>query len=130
MRFRRLFVAVAVAALSTAAFAADSPERYADARALWEQTKDKTEYRAYAAEFAQFNNHFHLDEKDGCYGRASGRVSLMLVISRRDGDEFASVANVLSDVDNAKARCFKRTYTGVRTKAPPFLPFVLQMDMG
>ena len=128
MKFRRLLVAVTV--LSTAAFAADSPERYADARALWEKTKDRTEYQAYAVEFAQFNNHFHLDEKDGCYGRASGPVNLMVVISRRDGDDFASVANVLPDVDNAKSQCFKRTYTGLRTKAPPFLPFVLQMSMG
>jgi hypothetical protein len=54
----------------------------------------------------------------------------MLVISRPDSSEFAVIEQVLADVDNAKARCFEKSYRGVRTKPPPFLPFVLQMGMG
>jgi len=115
---------------SATTFAADAPRSYAEAKTVWVKSRDKAEYQGYAAEFAQFNNHFHLDEKDGCYGLASGSVDLMLVITRPDNDEFAVIERVLSSVDNAKSRCFEKTYRGVRTKIPPYLPFVLQMGMG
>ena len=115
---------------SATTFAADAPRSYAEAKTVWVKSRDKAEYQGYAAGFAQFNNHFHLDEKDGCYGLASGSVDLMLVITRPDNDEFAVIERVLSSVDNAKSRCFEKTYRGVRTKIPPYLPFVLQMGMG
>ncbi len=116
--------------ISTAVFAGDSPHSYADAKAIWEQSKDTAAYQTYSTEFSQFNNHFHLDEKDGCYSLAPGPVNLMLVITHQDNGEFAVIEQVLSDVDNAKAHCFKMSYGGVRTKIPPFFPFVLQMTMG
>ena len=97
------------------------------ANKLWEQTKDRKEYQTYAAEFAQFNNHFRLDEKGGCYTIGKERVELMLVITHRQGDEYALIDQALSNVDNAKASCFKKAYGGIRTKVPPFLPFVMQM---
>jgi hypothetical protein len=65
MNLRR-FLALTVL-LATAAFADEIPQRYADARAMWEKAKDRVEYQGYATEFAQFNNHFHLDEKGGCH---------------------------------------------------------------
>ena len=80
-------------------------------------------------QFSQFNNHFHLDEKDGCYTLASGPVNLLLVNSHPKNSEFAVIERVLSDVDNAKARCFEKAYRGINTKIPPFLPFVLQLGM-
>jgi hypothetical protein len=116
--------------LSSATFAADATRTYADAKAIWLRSRNTQEYQHYAVEFSQFNNHFHLDEKDGCYALASGPVNLLLVISHTDNSEFAVVEQVLSDVDTAKARCFQKSYRGVRTKIPPFLPFVLQMGMG
>ena len=96
---------------------------------MWERTKTRAEYQRYAQEFAQFNNHFRLDEKDGCYARAPGQVNLMLVITHSSGSEVAIIERVLSDVHSAKAQCFQNSYEGVRTKIPPFLPFVLQMGM-
>ena len=128
MNLRR-FLALTVL-LTTAALADETPQRYADAQALWEKAKDRAEYEGYATEFAQFNNHFHLDEKGGCYRVASGPVNLMLVIVHRDGDQFAVVQNAFSDVNNPKAQCFRKTYEGLRTKVPPFFPFVLQMSLG
>lgn len=53
--------------------AQDAPRSYADAKAVWERSRSKLEYQNYAAEFSQFNNHFHLDEKGGCYQLAWGR---------------------------------------------------------
>jgi len=123
-------LAILTAVIATAAFAADSPRVYADAKAAWEKSKNKPEYQTYASEFAQFNNHFHLDEKDGCYALSPGPVNLMLIISNPTNGEFAVVERVLSDVENAKSQCFKKSYGGIRTKIPPYLPFVLQMSMG
>jgi hypothetical protein len=128
MSNRLLAVLVAVAA--SAAFAADSPRVYADAKAMWEKSKDRPDYQPYASEFVQFNNHFHLDEKDGCYALSPGPVNLMLIISNSTNAKYAVVERVLSDVDNAKSQCFKKSYGGIRTKVPPYLPFVLQMSMG
>jgi len=116
--------------ISTTIFADETPLSYANAQAIWERHKNTAEYQNYASEFSQFNNHFHLDENDGCYALAPGPVSLMLVVSHHESNEFAVVEQVLSDVDNSKSRCFKKSYRGIRTKIPPFLPFVLQMGMG
>jgi hypothetical protein len=101
-------VAAFALAFTTASFAADSSRVYSEARGIWDQNKGKAEYQAYAAEFSQFNNHFHLDEKDGCYRLAHGPVELMLILAHAKGDEYAVVKQVLSDVDNLKARCFKQ----------------------
>ena len=111
------------------ALADEVPGSYEAAKAIWSRNRESKDYQGYAAEFSQFNNHFHLDEKDGCYALASGSVNLMLVISRPQNSEFAVVERVLADVDNAKARCFEKSYSGVQVKAPPFLPFVLQLGM-
>jgi hypothetical protein len=103
---------------------------YADAKAIWLRNHDNPQYQNYVAEFSQFNNQFHLDEKDGCYSLAPGPVNLMLVIVRHGNGDFALVERVLADVDNAKARCFVKSYSGISTKMPPFFPFVLQLTMG
>ncbi|UGB46830.1 hypothetical protein LQ772_05915 [Frateuria edaphi] len=96
---------------------------YSEARVSWEAHKDSKDYQTYADEFIQFNNHNHLDEKDGCYALAGAPVQLMLVITHRDDEKYALVEDVLTDTDSPKAQCFKKTYRGIRTKVPP--PFCL-----
>ena len=127
---RMSLAAALLVVASGVSLAADPAMSLASARKIWEQTKDRKEYQTYAAEFAQFNNHFRLDEKDGCYALGKEPVELMLVIAHRDGGEYALIEQVLSNVDTAKASCFKKSYGGIRTKVPPFLPFILQMGMG
>jgi hypothetical protein len=122
--------AVLAFVVSSTTFADDAPRSYADAEAIWLRSRSTAEYQKYITEFTQFNNHFHLDEKNGCYALDPGPVNLMLIISHPDNNEFAVVGQVISDVDNAKSRCFKNTYRGIRTKIPPFMPFVLQLGMG
>ncbi|WP_416760295.1 hypothetical protein ACNI65_25340 [Roseateles sp. So40a] len=114
----------------TLSLAAEPPKDFSQARANWEAHKDSAEYQKYADEFVQFNNHFHLDEKGGCYQLSPGPVELMLVITHTKGDQFATIERVISDSDSAKAQCFKRTYKGIATKVPPYLPFVFSMRMG
>ena len=96
---------------------------------LWKESSNRAEYQTYAKAFAQFNNHFHLDTKDGCYALGSKPVQLMLVIVHHDGEQYATIEQTFSDVENDKADCFKKTYSGIPTKVPPFYPFVLQLEM-
>jgi hypothetical protein len=126
---RVLFSAAVLVAVAAFAQGADSPHSYADARASWEKHKDSAEYQTYMSEFIQFNNNFHIDVRGGCYALGQGQVGLMLVITHTGNEEFAVVENVLFDADSAKARCFVKSYLGLRTKVPPYLPFVLQMTM-
>lgn len=109
--------------------AGDAPKSYKDAEAIWQKHRDTTEYQVYADEFAQLNNAFRIDEQDGCYSLAPGPVNLMLLVSPGDANGVATVERAFSDRDNAKSRCFERSYTGLPTRAPPFLPFVLQLQM-
>jgi hypothetical protein len=125
----RLVLAVCIVVGSRTTVASDALQSYADAEAIWQRYRSTAEYQKYATAFTQFNNHFHLDEKDGCYALATGPVNLMLIISHKGNSEFAVIERVLSDVDSAKARCFEKSYRGIRTKIPPFFPFVLQMSM-
>jgi hypothetical protein len=127
---RALVSSAVTVAIAMSAYGADAPRSYVDARGVWEKHKDTVEYQTYAAEFAQFNNHFHIDEKDGCYALGKGAVALMLVITHSSDSQYAVVENVLSDIDSPKARCFIKSYLGLPTKVPPFVPFVLQMAMG
>jgi len=128
-RMKLIFVALTVIAWS-ASVAADGLQSFGAAKKIWDQTSDRNEYRTYQNEFIQYNNSLKLDEKDGCYALSKETVELMLVITRQDGAQFAVVEKVFSNVDSAKAQCFKKSYLGLRTKVPPFLPFVLQMGMG
>ncbi len=102
----------------------------ADAKKLWEQSKDLKSYRQYSEEFANFNNYHHLDEKDGCYSLGAGSVTMYFIIKPKPNSEFSVIEQVATEVVNAKSQCFKNTYTGIPTKVTPFAPFVMKMVMG
>jgi hypothetical protein len=123
------FAASIFFALFVATAFASTPRTYADAESIWEQSKNNLAYATYLGEFTQFSNHFHLDEKDRCYALSAGTVNVLIVITHSDNNQFALVEEVFTDVDNLKARCFKKSYAGIRTKIPPFFPFVLKMTM-
>lgn len=74
------------------------------------------EYKNYSAEFSQFSNALRLDERGGCYSLAPGPVNLILLVSQADASGFGTIQRVFYDADNAKARCFERSYTGIRTR--------------
>jgi hypothetical protein len=113
--------------VSGAALAADSMMSFGEPKKVWEASRNRKEYQTYGSEFARFNNNFHLDTKDGCYSLGGEAVELMLVIAHRRKEPFATIEQVLSSVENEKARCFMKSYIGIPTKTPPFFPFVLQM---
>jgi hypothetical protein len=103
---------------------------YSQAYASWEKHKDSKESQTYMGEFAQYNNYYKLDEKDGCYALPGGPVQLILVITHQDNGSYAVIEQVFTETDSPKAQCFKKTYRGISTKVPPSLPFVIQMTMG
>lgn len=123
-----LVISLALGMLPVGVFA-KSPQTYNEAKIIWENSKDKADYQTYLTEFAQFNNHFHLDERGGCYALDLGTVDLMLVISNPTSEPFAMVAAVFTNIDNRKAQCFKNLYRDLKTKIPPFFPFVLELHM-
>jgi hypothetical protein len=96
---------------------------FSEAEELWKKNKDKPGYTEYQGEFVQYNNHFHLDTKDNCFAK-DGPVNMYLIITAQ-----AVVESVVTDIDNEQARCFKHTYTGLRVKAPPFSPLIINMRM-
>jgi len=102
----------------------------ADAIKMWEQSKDRKGFEKYSEEFANFNNARHLDEKNGCYQLSPGPVTLYMIFKPGPRGEFAVIEQVLVDAENAKSQCFKKTYTGVPVKTPPFFPFAIRMEMG
>jgi hypothetical protein len=126
----KIVVGASLMALAVGALAAEMPSSFPEAKKIWESSSDRKDYQTYATEFSQFSNHFHLDEKDGCYSLGKEPVELMLLITHKAGEQYARIENVFVSVDNAKSRCFAKTYRGLKTKIPPFVPLVLQMGMG
>ena len=114
--------------LTNSSFAVNLKE-FTDAKLYWESTKDRPEYQSYLAEFIQFNNHFKLDSKDGCSAFAEDPVEIMLIITHLDKSKFAHIERVFTSEQNAKARCYEKSYKGIPTKIPPYTPFVIQMNM-
>lgn len=127
----RLFIAALLTLMvSSSAWGASPNISFSSAKKIWEASKGRSDYQTYADEFAQFNNYYHLDEKDGCYALGSEPVELMLIITHHGNGQYATIEKVLSNVDSPKARCFRKSYEGLGTKIPPFFPFVFQMTMG
>lgn len=126
----RIFIAVLLSLMtSSSALAAHPMISFSAAKKIWQESKDRSDYQAYADEFAQFNNYYHLDQKDDCYALGNGPMKLMLIITHKGTDKYAKIESVLSNVDTPKAKCFKKAYEDLSTKTPPFVPFVLEMNM-
>lgn len=127
----RLFVAALLVLMtSNPMHATPTDMSFSSAKKIWQESKDQSDYQTYANEFAQFNNYYHLDEKDGCYALGNEPVELMLIITHHGNDKYARIEKVLSNIEGPKARCFRKSYEGLDTKIPPFFPFVFEMNMG
>ena len=124
----RAFLTAFAVTVAISAYGVNVPGSYADAQVEWKIHKDSVEYQTYMSEFVQFNNHFHIDERGGCYALDREPTTLMLVIGHANGTEFADVTNVFANGDSPRARCFVNSYRWLKTKVPPYIPFVLQMD--
>ena len=100
------------------------------AQEAWKHMKDKDGYATYLKEFQWFNNHFKLDTRFNCYSIDDMQLNFMLIIRHYPGHKYAVFEQALSETKSPKMDCFRRSYVGVKTKIPPFQPFVIPMMMG
>lgn len=94
---------------------------FAQAEKMVQQSKQKPGYAEYLTEFSRHNNRHKLDSKNGCYLLNGNEIKLILVLNDK------AVESALADVDNEKARCFKRTYMGAEMIKPPHTPFAMEL---
>ena len=76
------------------------------------------ETSTYADAWAEFNNRYHLDERDGCFFKADGELTQILEI-----DASGKVVGYYSDKENGRSQCWSETYMGVVFPTPPFAPY-------
>ena len=73
---------------------------------------------AYENETLRFNNEKKLDEKGNCHGKSIYPITIILVL-----DASGRVTSSTTDVDNAKASCFRAAYANVQFPKPPMAPY-------
>lgn len=94
---------------------------FTQAQKMVQQSKQKSGYAEYLSEFSQHNNRHKLDSKSGCYLLTGTEIKLILILNDK------AVESAVADVDNDKARCFKRIYTGAEMLKPPHTPFAIEL---
>jgi len=122
-----IFVILVVA--SSLSVAAEPIQSFAAAKEIWKQTNKRTEYKAYVEQSLKTINEYNVEEKHRCFSLSKEPLELMLVITHQSSSNYASVANVLSSSESAKAKCFQQSFMGARLGIPPFLPLVFQMGI-
>ncbi|HEX8613929.1 MAG TPA: hypothetical protein VF800_21845 [Telluria sp.] len=72
----------------------------------------------YENESIAFNNERKLDQKGNCHGKSKYPVTIVLIL-----DAEGKVTKTMTDVENAKAACFRSAYAGVQFPRPPMAPY-------
>lgn len=72
----------------------------------------------YETDTLAFNNANKLDEKGNCHGKSMYPVTIILML-----DASGRVTSSTTDVENAKAACFRAAYAGVQFPKPPVAPY-------
>lgn len=72
----------------------------------------------YEADTLRFNNEQKLDEKGDCHAKSIYPITIILVL-----DANGRVTGSTTDVDNAKAACFRKAYAAVTFPKPPVAPY-------
>jgi hypothetical protein len=65
-----------------------------------------------------YNNANKLDEKSGCHDKSKYPVTIILLL-----DASGKVTRTLTDVENAKAACFRNIYAAAQFPKPPMAPY-------
>ena len=123
MESRKLVVLLLISCSS--AFAVPPMSKiYEGASSLFSAQPRTKETDAYADAWAAFNNSHHLDERDGCYFKATGPLVQILQINAE-----GTVVGYYSDKINGRSECWRKTYMGVTFPKPPFAPFYHRLEM-
>lgn len=103
---------------------AQTADSFSDAARLFAAQPRTEATDAYGAAWVEFNNAGHLDERDGCYFKAEGRLVQILQI-----DANGKVVGYFADKDNGRSQCWRQTYMGITFPKPPFAPFYHRLEM-
>jgi hypothetical protein len=101
---------------------------FSAAKIQWQEHVNLKSFQQYMVEFVYFNNHYHLDSKDGCYAKKDGRIIQFLVVNHHKDAQYAVIESVVSNVDNDKSRCFTKAYKNAKVRTPPYSPFIIRME--
>jgi hypothetical protein len=72
----------------------------------------------YEVESLRYSDDHKFDRKGDCHGKSIYPVTIVLLI-----DGKGNVTGTTTDVQNAKAACFRQAYVGVQMPKPPFAPY-------
>ncbi len=72
----------------------------------------------YEGDALAFNNKNKFDEKGNCHGKSLYPITIVLVL-----DAAGRVTSSTTDVENAKAACFRAAYANVQFPKPPMAPY-------
>jgi hypothetical protein len=72
----------------------------------------------YEDESLAWNNAQKLDEKGNCHDKSKYPVTIVLTL-----DADGKVTDTVTDVQGAKAECFRQAYAGAKFPKPPFAPY-------
>ena len=121
---RTMILAAALAVVPPVSAQTATGFEQANTRAEAQKSSQPDATSEYADVWANFNNQHDLDERDGCYFKAEGELIQILEIDRS-----GKVVGYFADKDNARARCWERTYLGVEFPPPPFAPYWQKLVM-
>src|SRR5271169_604161 len=89
----------------------------------WDNLHNQPGFEAYVTTFIAAQNAAHLDSNSGCYQNNVGTtVDLLLVV-----ESSGRISAAYTDMESKKARCFRKTYVGVKAPIPPFSPFPMRI---
>jgi hypothetical protein len=115
-------ILVAIIVLNLAASCA-TDGGYPSTLVRWEKLHNQAGFDAYVTTFINAQTAAHLDSNSGCYQYDVGTTVDLLLVVEASG----KISAAYSDTESKKAKCFRRTYLGVKAPIPPFSPFPLRM---
>jgi hypothetical protein len=122
MRHVPLIISLALLAACASMPQADSS--FIDAQRMFDVQPRTDATDAYRTAWAEFNNAYGLDERDGCYRKANGPLVQIFQI-----DASGKIIGYFADRQNGRSRCWRQTYLGVTFPKPPFAPFLHRLKM-
>jgi hypothetical protein len=90
-----------------------------------QNAQQDTEILNYLSDRMEYEKNIRLDEKGSCYSLPGGQIIQIIRINKQ-----GVIDLVVSNIENDKSKCFKKTYLGTKFKEPPKYPIYQQMHMG
>ncbi len=122
-RLAVLLLAAAAMLLAACATSRSNAARYQAALQVYARARSLPGFDPYVDTFIRSQNARRLDRNSGCYAKGPGeRVVLILMVDRT-----GRIIEADSEGNSAKAKCFRKAYSGVQMPIPPFFPFPVQL---